>query len=65
MSLQATEPVAAGRLFTVQGAAEYLEVSPRTIQQWVASGRLRGRKLGKAWRFTLGELLAMLETPEN
>jgi len=65
MLMQTTEQVASGRLFTVQGAAEYLEVSPRTIQQWVASGRLRGRKLGKAWRFTLNELLAMLATPEN
>lgn len=52
------------RLYSKSDAASYLGVSERTIDRWVDAGRLKGRKLGKSWRFTRAQLDA-LSDPEQ
>ncbi len=45
---------------TPQVAAEYLSVSPRTLRDWVADGRLPGYRLGgRLLRFKLSDLDAL------
>ena len=42
---------------TPEEAAEYLQVSDRTIRKWARGGQLKGRKLpGGQWRFTSADL---------
>ena len=48
-------------VFTAVEAAVYLKVTVKTVRELAASGRLPGRKVGKAWRFlrkTLDEWLS-------
>jgi excisionase family DNA binding protein len=46
-------------------AAELLQVDEATILQLADEGKLPGRKLGKAWRFSRAALVAWLSTPER
>lgn len=32
-------------------AADYMDVSERTVQKWASEGRLKGRKSGRHWKF--------------
>lgn len=40
----------AERLYTVEEAAEHLCVSKVTLSRWLRSGKIRGVKIGRAWR---------------
>ena len=46
-------------------AAELLQVDEATILELAEAGKLPGRKLGKAWRFSRAALVAWLSTPER
>jgi len=37
-------------LYTLEEAAEVLKVSVRTLGEWLRKGKIRGVKLGRAWR---------------
>lgn len=38
-------------------AAEYLDVKPATIRDWIRKGKdIPRKKIGKAWKFKLSEL---------
>ncbi len=52
-------------LFTVQQAAIFLHVSPKTIRKWAQKKTLRGMKVGPRgdWRFTKDDLLKMIKKP--
>lgn len=51
----------ARQLRTVEAAAEYLGVAPRTIRRWIAAGTLTGYRAGpRLVRVDLAELDAML-----
>ena len=39
-------------LYTLSEAAAALRVSPKTVHRMLDSGRLRGMRLGREWRFT-------------
>ena len=39
-------------LYSVKEVAQILEVTPRTVQNYIALGRIRGQKIGGKWRFT-------------
>jgi len=43
-------PTPTQKLLTKKQAAEYMQVSERTITRWIDSGQLRARKFGKSVR---------------
>lgn len=44
--------MAAGPLRTTEEAAEFLSISPRTVQRLARRGELRGALIGGRWRFS-------------
>jgi excisionase family DNA binding protein len=61
-SFQAYEPA---EVLDAAQAAELLQVDEATIAELAESGKLPGRKLGKAWRFSRAALVAWLSTPDR
>lgn len=47
-------------LFTFKEAARYLRVSSSTLNRFLASGELTGRKVGGTWRFYREDLDACI-----
>ena len=43
-------------ILTLEQAAQFLQVSTRTIQRMVKEGRLPGRQVGSQWRFDREQL---------
>jgi excisionase family DNA binding protein len=41
---------------TTEQAAQLLNRSVRTVTLYADQGRLRGRKVGRSWRFTMSEV---------
>jgi excisionase family DNA binding protein len=50
-----------GQVFTPEQVAEKLSVSPKTVKDWLRSGKLRGVKVGRLWRVRERDLEAFLE----
>jgi len=48
-------------LYTPEEVAELLRVSPRTVQRWLAQGKLQGVKVGRLWRIPKASLDRFLE----
>jgi excisionase family DNA binding protein len=48
------------KILTVEQAAERLQVTPRTVYEWLRSGKIPGRKLGKVWRMSEEAILEFL-----
>jgi excisionase family DNA binding protein len=46
------------KLFTPEQAADYLQVSSRSVYRWIHTGRLPARKVGRLWRITEADLAA-------
>lgn len=44
------------KLYTMNQIAEMLELSVRTIQNYLKEGKLTGKKIGSQWRFTEKDL---------
>ncbi len=44
------------KILTVSQAAEQLQVSERTVYEWLRDGKLPGRKIGKVWRLSADAL---------
>ena len=54
------------RLRSLEEAAGYIDVTPRTIRRWIAAGTLTGYRMGpKLIRVDLNELDAMLRAIPN
>ena len=51
------------KVYTPEGAAEALLVSPKTIREWLRTGKLKGVKLGRLWRVRERDLVEFLKTP--
>jgi excisionase family DNA binding protein len=49
------------RLLTLKEAAEVLRLSTRTVREYVKRGELRGKIIGKQWRFKRADLDAFFE----
>lgn len=57
----ATPNKAVRRLESIPNAAEYVDVTPKTMRRWIASGRITGYRAGpRLIRVDLNELDAML-----
>ena len=41
---------------TVNEAAHYFRVQPKTVRAWIASGKLAARKIGKSYRIASEEI---------
>lgn len=52
------------KLYTVEDIAKMTGLTGRTIRNYLADGRLRGRKIGSQWRFTESDITALFSTPE-
>lgn len=60
---RAPETVPAGEadeLLTLDEAVQFLSTSKPTLYRWLAQGELKGRKVGKQWRFRRADLVAYL-----
>jgi excisionase family DNA binding protein len=49
-------------ILTIKQVAELLQVSPDTVYKLAANGELRGRKIGRLWRFPRDVIAAYLRT---
>ena len=47
-------------ILTANQVADLLQIHPRTVYKLVKQGLLPGRKFGGGWRFSKGEILAMV-----
>lgn len=52
------------KLYTVEDIAKMTGLTGRTIRNYLADGRLRGRKIGSQWRFTESDITALFSTPD-
>ena len=48
-------------ILNTQEAAELLRVTPRTVKQLAAAGKIPARKVGRGWRFSRAALLEHVE----
>jgi len=48
------------RILTVEQAAERLQVSTKTIYEWLRTGKIPGRKIGKVWRMSEEAIVDLL-----
>jgi excisionase family DNA binding protein len=48
-------------LLNLKDAAEFLRLHPRTVREYVQRGELRGRLIGRRWRFRQEDLDAFFE----
>jgi excisionase family DNA binding protein len=54
------------RLLTLRETAEVLRLSTRTVREYVKRGEIKGRIIGKRWRFRRADLDAFFENaPRN
>lgn len=54
------------RLYTVDDLAEKLDAHINTVREWIHSGKIQGKKLGKRWYVTEEALRCyFLETDER
>jgi excisionase family DNA binding protein len=56
MPLQADD-----RLYTIREAAEFLRFSTRTVREYLKRGEIKGKIIGKQWRFKRADLDAFFE----
>jgi len=54
-------PTIGDRLLTLREAAEVLRLSTRTVREYVKRGEIRGKIIGKRWRFRRADLDAFFE----
>jgi excisionase family DNA binding protein len=48
-------------ILTVAQVAEQFAVTPQTVRAWIDSGKLKGGRVGKAYRILRGDVYAMVE----
>jgi excisionase family DNA binding protein len=51
------------RLWSPEEVAERLGMSRSTIGEWLRSGRLKGRRIGRFWRVKESDLQAFMDNP--
>jgi excisionase family DNA binding protein len=49
------------RFLTLREAAEVLRLSPRTVRNYLKRGEIRGKIIGKRWKFKRADLDAFFE----
>jgi excisionase family DNA binding protein len=58
---QANPILVGDRFLTLEEAAEVLRLSTRTVREYVRNGEIKGRIIGKRWRFRRADLDAFFE----
>jgi excisionase family DNA binding protein len=58
-------PTSSEEWMTLQEVAEYLEVEPRLVEEWVREGRLPGIKQDGQWRFEKAKIDEWVSTQKN
>ena len=53
------------QLYTVEQAAEILQVTPKTVRHWLQRKQLRGVLAGRFWRIKESDLEAFLRVPND
>jgi excisionase family DNA binding protein len=48
-------------LFTAEQVAAILQLSPKTIKDWLRAGKLPGYKIGRVWRVRQEDLEAFIQ----
>lgn len=48
-------------LFTPEQVAQRLQVTERTVYDWIRAGKLQGTKLGRLWRIRPADLTAFID----
>jgi excisionase family DNA binding protein len=61
MSKTTVTPAIGEHLLTLKDAAEVLRLSARTVREYVKRGEIRGKLIGKRWRFKRADLDAFFE----
>jgi excisionase family DNA binding protein len=56
-----TAPPIGDHLLTLCEAAEVLRLSTRTVREYVKRGEIKGKIIGKCWRFRRADLDAFFE----
>jgi excisionase family DNA binding protein len=54
-----------GKLHTIPETAEILQISTRTVQRLIASGKLRAHRLGRLVRITDADIAALLDATRS
>jgi excisionase family DNA binding protein len=51
------------RYLTLREAADWLRLTPYTVKQWIKSGKIKGKKIGKRgdWRIKVEEVTKILK----
>jgi excisionase family DNA binding protein len=58
--------VVGDRLLTLREAAEVLRMSTRTLREYLKRGEIKGKLIGKRWRFRRADVDAFFEdAPSN
>ena len=67
MTRDAIEPTALSSegVYTLQEACRFLRISESTARRWIKDGRLRGRKIGRDYRFLGRDLLRCLTSEQE
>jgi excisionase family DNA binding protein len=53
-------------VYTPEQVAEHLQVSLRTVMDYLRAGKLKGFKVGRLWRIKASDLQAFMEdAPQN
>jgi excisionase family DNA binding protein len=64
-SFQPYEPVPPPEVMNAEQAGEFLQIDEAVVLELAEAGRLPGRKLGAAWRFSRAALVEWLSKPER
>ena len=59
--LALTDRERAERPLTTEEAADFFQVSLRTIQRWIADGTIKASKVGGVWRISRAEINRLME----
>jgi excisionase family DNA binding protein len=54
-------PVSEDEILTVSQVADQFRVTPQTVRAWIDSGKLKGGRVGKAYRILRRDVYAMVE----
>jgi excisionase family DNA binding protein len=64
-SFQAYDAPDPPEVMSPEQAAQFLQIEPAMVVELAEAGKLPGRKLGAAWRFSRAALVAWLAGPET
>ncbi|HEY4240663.1 MAG TPA: helix-turn-helix domain-containing protein [Kofleriaceae bacterium] len=59
------QPYDPPEIMNAEQAGQFLQIDERNVLELAEAGKLPGKKLGPAWRFSRAALVAWLSTPEK